>query len=132
PPWRAKPSPVRSPPSTSPANGASGWRTPYGRSSTRPNSPSFPEKTPFPMKRRTFLKSSASLAALRASPSLFASPYQKPDFPLGKAESCIMLWLGGGPAQVDTFDPKPLGDPATRKAGSAYKAIDTAVPGVQV
>src|SRR5690606_6513645 len=58
--------------------------------------------------------------------------YQKPDFPQGQAEACILLWLGGGPAQVDTFDPKPLGDPATRKAGSAYKAIDTVVPGVQV
>lgn len=52
---------------------------------------------------------------------------------MGKAEHCIFIWLGGGMAQIDTFDPKRLGDPkATPKvSGSAYAAIDTAVPGVQ-
>lgn len=50
----------------------------------------------------------------------------------GKAKHCIFLWLGGGAAHIDTFDPKRLGDPSARKAGSAYPAIDTAVPGVQV
>lgn len=52
--------------------------------------------------------------------------------PRGKAEACIFIWLGGGMAQIDTFDPKKVGDPKTRKAGGAYRAIDTAVPGVQV
>ena len=52
--------------------------------------------------------------------------------PRGKAKHCIFLWLGGGASQVDTFDPKRLGDPARHVAGSAYKAIDTTVPGVQV
>jgi hypothetical protein len=28
--------------------------------------------------------------------------------PMGKARSVIFLFLGGGPSQVDTFDPKPL------------------------
>lgn len=84
-----------------------------------------------PMKRRKFLQHSASLAALGGVHPLLASG-AKPGFPMGKAEHCIMLWLGGGPAQVDTFDPKPLGDPATKKAGSAYPAIDTAVSGVQI
>ena len=28
----------------------------------------------------------------------------------GKAEHCIFLWLGGGAAQMDTFDPKKKGD----------------------
>lgn len=83
------------------------------------------------MKRRTFLQHSATLAALGGARPLFATG-AKPDFAMGKAEHCILLWLGGGPAQVDTFDPKPLGDPKTRKAGSAYPAIDTAVPGVQL
>jgi hypothetical protein len=35
-------------------------------------------------------------------------------------------------AQVDTFDPKRLGDPKRRVAGSAYEAIPTAVPGVSL
>src|SRR5690606_22198083 len=80
---------------------------------------------------RKFLQHSAALAALGGVDPLVAS-VGKPDFPKGEAQACILLWLGGGPAQVDTFDPKPLGDPATRKAGSAYPAIDTVVPGVQI
>src|SRR5438067_1902589 len=51
---------------------------------------------------------------------------------LGKAEHCIFVWLGGGAGQIDTWDPKQLGDPQAKKAGSYYKAVDTAVPGVQV
>lgn len=35
-------------------------------------------------------------------------------------------------SQIDTFDPKPLGDAKTKKAGGYYKSIDTSVPGVQV
>ena len=43
-----------------------------------------------------------------------------------------MLWLGGGMSQIDTFDPKPLGDAKIKKAGGYYESIDTSVPGVQV
>lgn len=50
----------------------------------------------------------------------------------GKAEHVISIWLGGGMAQVDTFDPKRLGDPKAKKAGSYYKSIETAVPDVSV
>ncbi|MCP3691382.1 MAG: DUF1501 domain-containing protein, partial [Planctomycetaceae bacterium] len=52
--------------------------------------------------------------------------------PMGKAEHCIMIWLGGGMAQIDTFDPKAMGDAKAKKAGSYYRSIDTAVPGIQV
>lgn len=80
------------------------------------------------MNRRHFLKT--SLATGLAAPVSTAFPADIDGS--GTAEHCILLWLGGGPAQVDTFDPKALGDPAERKAGSAYPAIDTAVPGVQL
>ena len=53
-------------------------------------------------------------------------------FPKGKAEHCIHIWLGGGAAQIDTWDPKALGDAKAKKPGSYYPAIDTTVPGVQV
>jgi len=55
-------------------------------------------------------------------------------FPKGKVEHCIHIWLGGGAAQIDTWDPKAMGDAKAtkKKAGSYYKAIDTAVPGVKV
>ena len=52
--------------------------------------------------------------------------------PKGRAEHCILLWLGGGMCHIDTFDPKQIGNPKERKAGSAYPAVDTAVPGVRV
>ncbi len=63
--------------------------------------------------------------------SAFASSAGK-SFPKGKAEHCIMIWLGGGSAQIDTWDPKAKGDAKEKKPGSYYDAIDTAVPGVQV
>jgi len=50
------------------------------------------------MKRRHFLQTS-SLAALSTQASA------KADTPKGKAEHCILIWLGGGMSQVDTFDP---------------------------
>jgi len=51
--------------------------------------------------------------------------------PKGKADACIYLWLGGGAAQIDTFDPKEKGD-GKKKAGSYYGSIDTAIRGVQL
>ncbi|HYF33761.1 MAG TPA: DUF1501 domain-containing protein [Prosthecobacter sp.] len=54
--------------------------------------------------------------------------------PKGKAEHCIFIWLGGGMGQVDTFDPKDLGDNrgTPKKAGSLYKSIETSMPGVRL
>lgn len=40
-----------------------------------------------------------------------------------KAEACIMLWLDGGPSQIDTWDPKP---------NSSFKPISTNVAGIQI
>jgi hypothetical protein len=85
--------------------------------------------------RRRFLAGSAAagLAAVQA-PRLLGSVDAAAGGPgpLGKAEHCIFVWLGGGAAQIDTWDPKAKGDPAAQKAGSYYDAIPTAIPGVQV
>ena len=78
--------------------------------------------------RRTFL---TQLAGGAFAPSILAETTAS-SLPFGKAEACIFLWCGGGMAQIDTFDPKRLGDPGKRIAGSAYPAIRTAVSGVQV
>lgn len=80
------------------------------------------------MHRRQFL--AASGAAVAAS-SLRASEPAPPG-PLGKAEHCILVWLGGGSCQIDTWDQKQKGDPAAKKPGSYYDPLDTAIPGVQV
>ena len=45
--------------------------------------------------------------------------------PKGKAKACIMLWLEGGPSQVDTWDPKLT-------SNSSFKPISTNVPGIQI
>jgi hypothetical protein len=81
------------------------------------------------MKRRSFLSSSTAFAAA----PLLAN--QTPvHVPKGKAEHCIFIWLGGGMAQIDTFDPKNLGSNICKpqKAGSLYESIDTTIKGVQV
>jgi hypothetical protein len=44
-----------------------------------------------------------------------------------KARAMIMLWLGGGPSQLETFDPKP----GTAIAGPT-KAIRTSAPGIEI
>jgi Protein of unknown function (DUF1501) len=77
--------------------------------------------------RRSFLATSALTIAGSASAS-----FNPVHFPKGKAEHCVFIWLGGGLAQTDSFDPKRLGDPKKKIAGSYYKAIDTSVKGVQV
>ena len=79
------------------------------------------------MNRRNFIATAATSAALL--PNALAAA---PNFPKGKAEHCIFIWLGGGACHVDTWDPKRKGDPKLKKAGSYYDAIDTSVPGVQV
>lgn len=85
------------------------------------------------MNRRELLKHSAVAASLPLLSSMesMASDKKQP-VPMGKAEHCIMIWLGGGACQIDTFDPKQMGDPKAKKPGSYYPAIDTAIPGVQV
>ena len=46
----------------------------------------------------------------------------------GTAKSVIHVWLPGGWAQQETFDPKPL---APAEYRGEFKAIDTVLPGVQ-
>jgi hypothetical protein len=83
------------------------------------------------MNRRRFLEAGASIAGGLALPrSLMAEATG--ELVRGKAEHVISIWLGGGMAQTDTFDPKRLGDPKAKKPGSYYPSIETAVPGVRV
>ncbi len=84
------------------------------------------------MQRREFLQTSAAIAA--SSTMASNSIQAESSFPKGRAEHAVFIWLGGGMAQTDTLDPKMKGDPkgSPKKPGSAYDAIDTAVPGVQV
>src|SRR5690349_15749877 len=44
-----------------------------------------------------------------------------------RRRSCILLWMSGGPSQMDTFDLKP-----EHENGGTFKPIDTSVPGIQI
>jgi hypothetical protein len=85
--------------------------------------------------RREILCSTAATSACAAATLVRAadhSPAHETDLLRGSAEHCIFLWLGGGASQIDTFDPKRVTADGRKDAGSAYPAIDTAIPGVQV
>ncbi len=42
-------------------------------------------------------------------------------------KACILLWMSGGPSQLETLDPKP-----NHANGGATKAIETTVPGIHL
>src|SRR5437764_8581608 len=44
-----------------------------------------------------------------------------------RKRACILLWMAGGPSQMDTFDLKP-----GHANGGPFKEIDTAAPGVRI
>lgn len=46
-----------------------------------------------------------------------------------KPTSCILLWLQGGPSQIDTFDPKP---DAPSEIRGPFRPIETNVSGIRI
>ncbi|GBD35806.1 hypothetical protein HRbin36_00921 [bacterium HR36] len=44
-----------------------------------------------------------------------------------RKKACILLWMAGGPSQIDTFDPKP-----DHPNGGQFKPLATAVPGISI
>src|SRR5579885_1562156 len=44
-----------------------------------------------------------------------------------RKRSCILLWMSGGPSQLDTFDLKP-----GHANGGPFKEIATSVPGIRI
>ena len=78
------------------------------------------------LRRRDFLRvGSLSLLGinlaqfLRVNQAMSAAPEKSKS----KAQACILLWLEGGPSQMDTWDPK---------ANSPFRSISTNVAGIQV
>ena len=47
----------------------------------------------------------------------------------GRAKSCILIYLWGGPPQMDLWDPNPQAPVGIR---SLFNPIDTVVPGIQI
>ncbi|MFP6613439.1 MAG: DUF1501 domain-containing protein [Pirellulales bacterium] len=88
--------------------------------------------------RRKFLKatSAAAAAALSAGtprPAVTAERVEKIE---AKADTCILLWMAGGMASTDTYDPKRY-QPFSKGVGadqvlSTFPAIDTAVDHIKL
>jgi hypothetical protein len=81
--------------------------------------------------RRDFLRAGTLATGALVVPDRAITDMPSPRMK-GAAEHVISIWLGGGMAQVDSFDPKRKGDPAKKQPGSYYESIETAVPGVRV
>lgn len=98
---------------------------------TQPSSRNVPRVS----RRKALSTGLAALGASSLSPlpfSPYASATDGGPRVKGSSEHVIMIWLGGGMGQIDTFDAKRRGDPKSKTPGSYYASIDTAVPGVQV
>ncbi len=77
--------------------------------------------------RRDWLRtvSAAMAGGLSSSwmPLLAADAAAQP----ARRHACILLWMSGGPSQLDTFDLKP-----GHENGGDVRAIETSVPGIQI
>ncbi len=88
--------------------------------------------------RRDFLKAMAASTAatfLAGEPKWLAANDQI-EQPRPTADACILLWMGGGMAAPDTFDPKrykpfEVGLPV-EEVYSTFPAIDTAVDSIKI
>ena len=85
--------------------------------------------------RRQFMRATgaAALAALAAGePRLHAAETKLP----ARADSVILLWMAGGMAQTETYDPKRFTPYAageeSNKVLSTFSAIDTAVDDIKI
>jgi uncharacterized protein (DUF1501 family) len=76
--------------------------------------------------RRDFIKIAFGGAAAAALSGRFLLPAAAATRP-AKAKAVILLWMQGGPSQLDTFDPKPGAE-----TGGPHKAIDTKTAGLRV
>ena len=77
--------------------------------------------------RRTLLKSMGMMGMTWLTPLADLLAVEAEQAPKGKpARSVIMLWMGGAPSQLDTFDPHP-----GSKIAGGLGAISTAIKGVQ-
>ncbi len=77
--------------------------------------------------RRGFLKfGMGGFLGLIAMQHLQMSAFAQIDDIVPRAKHCIVLFMNGGPSQVDTFDPKP-----GTLNGGPFKAISTSAKGIQ-
>src|SRR5262245_8776126 len=80
------------------------------------------------LNRRTLLKAAGLSGLAWLTPVAERLARAEEEAPSGApAKSIIVLWMQGGPSQLETFDPKP-----GAKISGGTKAISTKAPGVQI
>jgi hypothetical protein len=77
--------------------------------------------------RRDFLRVAAASGAAAGLLSWTDGICLSADDLRRRGMACILLWMGGGPSQFETFSPKP-----GHENGGETKAISTHVPGIQI
>lgn len=78
--------------------------------------------------RRSFLQAGASSVLGLSLADWLRAKESAPGRTPGAAKSVILLWLWGGPSQLDTFDPKPN---APLEYRGPFGTIPTRIPGVR-
>jgi hypothetical protein len=77
--------------------------------------------------RRQWLRLAAAGVAARSASGWIETLAADAAAHPGRRRACILLWMYGGPSQLDTFDLKP-----GHENGGPYKPIATAAPGVYI
>ena len=77
--------------------------------------------------RRDFLRVAAAAGAAAGALSWTDKIVMSAEDMRKRGMACILLWMGGGPSQFETFSPKP-----GHENGGETKAISTAVSGIQI
>ena len=85
-------------------------------------------QTPPGMSRRHFLGHLATTALSLPAASFFGALRANAQQLQRGPKRCILLWMGGGPSQLDTWDPKP----ESSKNGGEFRPIDTSAPGIKI
>ena len=89
-----------------------------------------PLAPPASLSRRDFVRVGGLSAFGLSLPTLLQMPSaQGEEAARGKARSCILIWLDGGPSHLETFDLKP---DAPAEVRGPFAAIPTTVEGIQI
>jgi len=81
----------------------------------------------FHLTRRTLLQTAAGLPFFGSIAQTLARDAVLPANDPARPKSVIVLWLEGGPSQLETFDPQPGG-----KLGGSVKRIKTSAPEIEI
>jgi hypothetical protein len=88
-----------------------------------PNAPDFGSRST----RRQWLRLAAAGLAVSSTSGWIKTMADIAAGDPARRRSCILLWMSGGPSQLETFDPKP-----GHANGGPTKTIETSVPGITI